>query len=228
MMISIPPRVLLLDDDQSLRILIQRFLKREGFSVTAVGCIADFNQALNHIGADVCIIDWMLGGENGLDLVNRLAATIDAPPVLMLSAKSSLDEKINGLSVADDYLSKPFEPRELIARLRALLRRKGIHGNNKFKIKNLVIDLERKYILNNDVLIELTTDEWIIFVNLMNNPGKIFSRDRLLTVLRDVGDNSERAVDVKVSRLRKKLADYAYLLETVWGQGYRFRDSVDK
>lgn len=217
------PRVLVLDDDAELRGLLIRVLQRDGFAVTAVDTIAAFNHALAQGGADVCVLDWALRGEDGWLLAQRLGHTPGAPPVLMLSAKAALAERIQGLSAADDYLAKPFEPTELVARLRALLRRRGVQGDQRLVFGPFTLDFARRCLCLHETPLDLSAGEWQLLAHLALQPGRVFSRVQLLSVLGESADDAgERAVDVRLSRLRKKLGHHAGMIETVWGEGYRF------
>jgi DNA-binding response OmpR family regulator len=215
------PRVLLLDDDAQIRQLLSQLLQQAGFAVTAVGRIVEFERALATIGADVCIIDWMLAGESGLALAEQLSQQIDRPPMLMLSANVTLDERLQGLSVVDDYLTKPFEPKELVARLHVLLRRN--HSDKtaqQLVFSDWVFDSATHRVAHAGVDIAVSAGEWQLLWYLVQRPLRLVSREQLLSVLND-GSVSDRAIDIRISRLRKKLGD-EQLIETVWGEGYRF------
>lgn len=223
MNLSALPRVLVLDDDAELRQLLVRVLERDGFAVTAVETITAFDRALLHVGADVCVLDWMLRGENGLVLAQRLGRTPGTPPVLILSAKSALDERVQALQAADDYVSKPFAPAELVARLRALLRRRGVQGDQRLVFGGFTLDFGRRCLCLNEVPLDLSAGEWQLLAHLALQPGRVFSRNQLQAALGEAADETgQRAVDVRLSRLRKKLGDHAGMIETVWGAGYRF------
>lgn len=223
------PKVLVLDDDAQLRGLLIRVLQRAGFAVTAVDTIAAFDTALERNGADVAVVDWALRGESGWNVTQRLSQTPGAPPVLMLSAKVALAERLQGLSTADDYLVKPFEPDELVARLRALLRRRGVQGSQRLVFGRFTLDFERRCLCRDDIPIDLSQGEWRLFAHLALQPGRVFSRHQLLSVLGESADAAgERAVDVRLSRLRKKLGLAAGMVETVWGEGYRFTPPDDQ
>jgi len=215
------PRVLLLDDDGQIRQLLAQLLQQAGFAVTAVARIAEFERALATIGADVCVIDWMLVGESGLSLAEKLSQQAERPPMLMLSANATLDERLQGLLVVDDYLTKPFEPKELIARLHVLLRR----THNDKTAQRLVfgswqLDSGTHQLFYLHQVVPLSAGEWQLLWYFAQRPHRLVSREQLLQVLEDE-TAGERAVDIRVSRLRKKLHD-GLLIETVWGQGYRF------
>jgi len=215
------PRVLLLDDDAPIRQMLSQLLQQAGFDVTAVGKVAAFERALQTLGADVCIIDWMLAGESGLVLAQKLSQQADRPPMLMLSANATLDERLQGLSIVDDYLTKPFEPKELIARLHVLLRR---HHNDKtaqqLTFGQWRLDSASHQLWCANEVIALSAGEWQLLWYLAQRPQRLVSREQLLAVLEDESA-SERAVDIRISRLRKKLGNDG-LIETVWRQGYKF------
>ena len=215
------PRVLLLDDDVDIRQLLSQLLQQSGFDTTAVATVASFERALGQVGADVCIIDWMLSGESGLTLAEKLSHQVDRPPMLMLSANVSLDERLQGLSIVDDYLTKPFEPKELIARLHALLRR--FHNDKTdhiLQFSNCVLDAGKQQLIQSGSVVPLTAGEWQILWYFAQRPNRLVSRAQLLDLVAE-DDVSERAMDIRVSRLRKKIGDGNWI-QTVWGQGYKF------
>lgn len=219
------PRVLLLDDDAMLRQLMVRLLTQSGFSVTAVATSAEFMRALDNLGADVCVIDWMLAGESGLLLAQQLAQLVERPPMLMLSANASIDQRVQGLAVVDDYLTKPFEPAELVARLHALLRR---YQNDKttqhLRLGRWQLDSHRQQLTSDTQVVELAAKEWQLLWYFVQRPHRIVTREQLLAALNEP-DTGTRAIDIRISRLRKKLGDDAFI-ETVWGQGYRLGEHL--
>lgn len=184
------PRVLVLDDDDELRHLLGEVLTRAGFAVTLVSSGVAFWRSLDAVPPDVCVLDWMLRGEDGL-------------------------------AVVDDFLAKPFDARELVARLKALLRRQD-KGEGQLVFGPFVMDAASHGLSRDGVAIALTAGEWRLLWHLVQQPGRVFSRVQLQAVLREQGSEevSERAVDVRLSRLRRKLGKEG-LIETVWGEGYR-------
>lgn len=215
------PRVLVLDDDDELRDLLGEVLTRAGFAVTLVASGAALWRSLDAVPPDVCVLDWMLRGEDGLALARELVRRPGRPPVLMLSARGSLDERLDGLAVVDDFLSKPFDARELVARLKALLRRQD-KGEGQLVFGPFVMDAASHELCREGVPVALTAGEWRLLWHLVQQPERVFSRAQLQVVLHEQGSEqvSERAVDVRLSRLRRKLGEEG-LIETVWGEGYR-------
>jgi DNA-binding response OmpR family regulator len=221
------PRVLLLDDDQEIRHLLSLLLTQSGFEVTAVGDIASFERSLSLLSIDVCIIDWMLMGESGLTLAQGLSRLPERPPMLMLSANASLDQRLEGLAVVDDYLTKPFEPAELIARLHVLLRR--FHNDKTeqtLRLGTWTVESQHHRLSNPDQVIELNANEWQVLWYFVQRPHRIITREQLLDLFGDQ-ETSARAIDIRISRLRKKIGDESFI-ETVWGQGYRLGEHLTR
>lgn len=219
------PRVLLLDDDREIRILLSQLLQQSGFDVTAVASVREFERSLSTVSVDICVMDWMLVGESGLLAAQQLAQQPERPPMLMLSANAELDQRLAGLSVVDDYLTKPFEPAELVARLHVLLRR--FHSDKtqqKLQIGNWVLDSERQSIRCGDEELAFNANEWQLVWYFVQRPHRIITREQLLDLLSDQ-EASSRAIDIRISRLRKKIGDDAFI-ETVWGQGYRLGEHL--
>ncbi len=230
--------VLVVDDERNLVELVQRYLEREGFSViTASDGLAALDLARTR-GPDLVVLDLMLPGLDGLEVCRRLRQFSDAY-VLMLTAKAEEVDKIVGLSVgADDYVTKPFSPRELVARVKAMLRRPRVGAGLSAEPEvppprqfgDLVIDEARHEVTRRGEAIPLTTREFALLVALASHPGRVFTRAQLLE--RVWGDEyyDDHVVDVHVANLRKKLEDdpaHPRFVETVRGVGYRFRSRVD-
>ncbi len=222
------PHVLVVDDDDRIRTLLSRFLRDNGFIVATA---KDGNDALDVLKCayfDVLVIDVMMPGKNGLDLTRELRAIGDVP-VLLLTALGEVDDRIIGLEAgADDYLSKPFEPKELVLRLKAILRRKGEVVNRK--LDNLVIGQwvfhpEDDLIVSQDgTEIRLTTVEVKLLEALARHAGKILSREELARLCGV--DGNDRTVDVQITRLRKKIEEDSRiprLIQTIRGQGYMLK-----
>jgi DNA-binding response OmpR family regulator len=226
--------VLVVDDEQRLRDLVRGYLEHEGFSVlTAADGLTALDLARQH-APELVVLDLMLPGIDGLEVCRRLRAFSDAY-VIMLTAKAEEIDRVVGLEVgADDYLTKPFSPRELIARLRAMLRRPRRGSMPALpdvpppqRFGELVIDHERREAALAGAVVPLTTLEFALLTTLAAHPGRVFTRDQLLERVWDTdyfGD--DHVVDVHIANLRKKLGDdpaAPRFIETVRGAGYRFR-----
>ena len=222
------PHVLVVDDDDRIRSLLSRFLRDNGFVVATA---KDGNDALDVLKCayfDVLVIDVMMPGKNGLDLTRELRAVGDIP-VLLLTALGEIDDRITGLEAgADDYLSKPFEPKELVLRLRAILRRRGNSVNRK--LDKLIIG-KWTFHPDDDAMIDeagteirLTTVEVKLLEALARHAGKILSREELARLCGV--DGNDRTVDVQITRLRKKIEEDSRiprLIQTIRGQGYMLK-----
>jgi phosphate regulon transcriptional regulator PhoB len=221
--------VLTIDDEKDLIELVRYNLEKEGFRVRgALDGETGLAMALQE-KPDVVLVDLMLPGMDGLEVCRRLRADsrTAAIPLIMLTAKSGESDRVVGLELgADDYVTKPFSPRELTARVRALLRRtEGYHEPPALLRRgDLVIDLERREVTCGDRAIELTATEFRMLHFLASHPGRVYSRGELIdNVLgRDV-EVLDRTVDVHILALRKKLGKHGVLVETVRGFGYRFQ-----
>ncbi len=227
--------ILVVDDDDALRNLLQRYLSQNGYRVTTVHDGRAMDAALAQTPVDLLILDLMLPGEDGLSLARRISLTRTLP-ILMLSARGEDVDRIVGLEMgADDYLAKPFNPRELLARVRALLRRKQQESTPResqapseqlFLIGPYQFDLQRHTLSRGGEVLQLTAGEVSLLEVFVRQPGKVLSRDELHQRLRGFEQAPfDRSIDVRVTRLRRKLepdpAKPIYL-RTVWGKGYLF------
>lgn len=217
------PHLLVVDDDQRLRSLLQRFLTSNGFRVTAAADAAAARALVQSIDFDCLVLDVMMPGESGLDLASGLRTTSDVP-ILMLTARGETDDRIAGLEKgADDYLPKPFEPRELMLRLSALVRRRRaarppIHS--EIRMGTCVFDAKNGELTREGRRIRLTQSETQLLRLLAANPGHTFTRSQLCARLEIA---LERSVDVQVTRLRRKIEEdpkVPIFLQTVRGAGY--------
>lgn len=222
--------ILIVDDDTSIRDALAEFLERHGYAVRTAESAAACDRELEGAPVDVIVLDVMMPGEDGLSLCRRLASA--GVPILMLSALDAVTDRVVGLEVgAWDYLAKPFEPRELLARVRALLRRPGAErsgGGFAFAGWRLDID-ERRLRDPTGRPLPLSEGDHALLAAFVQRPGRILTRDTLLDLARGIDAASyDRAVDIAVSRLRRKLAeaDPRPLIETVRGVGYRFLPAV--
>jgi two-component system phosphate regulon response regulator OmpR len=229
-------KVLLVDDDAKLRKLLREYLEDYGFQVLT---LADGSSVLETIRADspdIVILDIMLPKKNGLEILKEIH--VDFPvPVIMLTAKGEDADRIVGLELgADDYLPKPFNPRELLARMKAVLRRgasreKEDAGKDEvlyIKAGGLVLNKAKHTLLVEDNEVELSSTEYKILAALMEHPNVVLSRDQLMNLARGRDFMAfDRSIDVHISKLRAKLETYPRfrkIIKTVWGTGYMFVD----
>jgi len=217
-------RVLLIDDDARLHELLGSYLGQNGVHLTGA---PDGEKGLAAVGAggfDAVLLDVMMPGMDGLEVCKRIRAEGNNVPILMLTAKGDETDRVVGLELgADDYLAKPFSPRELLARMRAVLRRaKPDTVSEKLSAGNISVDVTGREVKVSGTLVELTGLEFDILVALLRRAGRVVSRDALLTGAgRDDVVVSERTVDVHISHLRQKLGDDPpKLIKTVRGVGY--------
>jgi len=226
--------LLVVDDDARLRDLLLRYLREQGFEVKAVPDAAQMDKLRSREHFALIVLDLMLPGEDGLSICRRLRGQGDRTPVIMLTAKGDEVDRIVGLEMgADDYLPKPFNPRELLARINAVLRRQGSRPPGApedepetVRFGNIEVDLAARTLKRGDELLPLTTGEFAVLKVLLQHPRQPLSRDKLMTLARGREQGPfDRAIDVQVSRLRKLVeADPAQprYLQTVWGFGYVF------
>ncbi|UOM33358.1 response regulator [Acuticoccus sp. I52.16.1] len=213
------PHVLVVDDDQRIRTLLERFLRKEGFRVTATADATEARRILSGLVFDAAVVDVMMPGEDGLSLLAHMKATGEMP-VLMLTALAEAEHRVQGLTQgADDYLGKPFEPQELSLRLKNMLRRRP-EVARVVRFGAFRFDLKREELTDDGTLVRLTERERRLLRMLASRPGATVPRQDLVAD-EQLGD---RAIDVQMNRLRRKLednpADPRYL-QTVRGLGYR-------
>jgi DNA-binding response OmpR family regulator len=223
------PRVLMVDDDAELSGLVAELLAREGWALLSVLTGGDGERALTHWRPDVALLDVMLPDANGLDLCRRWRAEHPGLGLVMLTARGEPMDRVLGLEIgADDYLPKPFEPRELVARLRALLRRQrpGQVEASQWRFNGLTVDLLQREVLAGAQAVALTTVEYKLLVALARTPGQALSREQLSQAVQGSGYRpQDRTVDVQVARLRRKLREASpgtEWIDTVRGEGYVF------
>ena len=235
---SSQPRILIVDDDSELRGLVAKLLEANGYRVTEARDGNCFWEAMK-AAPDLVILDVMLPGEqSGLDLCRELRKT-SATPVIMLTAKGEEADRVVGLELgADDYLAKPFGSRELLARVRAVLRRSVTRserrpeaGRAKFRFEGWVLDPARRELFNPDgVLIDLSAGEYDLLLAFVEAPQRVLHREELLDATRHGPEAGfDRTIDVQISRLRKKIdvERAASMIKTVRGAGYMFLPVVD-
>lgn len=219
-------RLLIVDDDQELSSMLTAYLTSQGYQVATLGHGSGIDAAIAQNAPDLLILDVMLPGEDGLSIARRLAGAL---PILMLSARGEDIDRILGLEFgADDYMAKPFNPRELVARIKALLRRSRQAARRApLSFGEYVLDLSRRSLHRNGVPIALTSAEFALLKVLASHPGRVFSRDDLVAAASGGPDRLpfDRSIDARVARLRRKLddpSDAPRYIRTVWGVGYVF------
>jgi two-component system phosphate regulon response regulator PhoB len=228
--------ILVVDDDPGLRELLADYLGRNGFRVTGVADGRGLWAALEQGPVDLVILDLMLPGLDGLTVCRKLRANPKTAglAIVMVTAKGEEGDIVTGLNMgANDYITKPFSRNVLLARMRAVLRNVGLHGESEeqdeadaeVRIHNLVIHPGRHQVLVDGQAVELSATEFRLLYVLARKPGWVFTRDRILDAVH--GDNyviTERAVDVHIVSLRRKLGTAGQYIETVRGVGYRFKE----
>ncbi len=219
--------VLVIDDDQRLRTLLQRYLTEHGFRVSVACDAADARHQLAAIQPDAIVLDVAMPGEDGIALTRALRASASGLPILLLTARGEPEDQIAGFEAgADDYLGKPFEPRVLLLRLRALLRRvappSSADNDRPVRLGALEFDPARGALTGADAPVHLTGGEAALLTVLARRPNEVLSRDELARTL-EMDDTSDRAIDVQVTRLRRKIEPDTReprFLHTVRGRGY--------
>lgn len=223
-------KILVVDDEEHIRQLVSMYLIKEGFTVETA---ADGRAALSRVNAvkpDLVVLDLMLPGLDGWAVCRELrrSARTEGLPIIMLTARDDLIDRILGLELgADDYLAKPFNPRELVARIRAVLRRttRSNTPSQALSAGDITIDFERHEARAGDQTLQLRAKEFDLLAAFVERPGTVFTRDLLLN--RVWGYEHEidtRTVDVHVSALRERLSGAQSTIETIWGVGYKFVD----
>jgi DNA-binding response OmpR family regulator len=224
--------VLIVDDDPAIRDLLRDCLEPEGFKVSEAADSAGMNAALSRGGIDLVTLDLMLGGENGLTLAAGLRTT-HAMPIVMITGKGDMVDRVVGLEIgADDYITKPFHPREVVARIRAVLRRgkpnaSGVAPATATTFDGFTLDHGRRVLLNSDAAeIQLTTAEFNLLDVFARHQNRVLSRDMIMDLLKGhEWSPFDRSIDALVSRLRRKIEadpDKPDLVKTVRGVGYIF------
>jgi two-component system, OmpR family, response regulator len=231
-------RILMVDDDPGILDVVSEFLGRHGYQVETAADAREMSQALERGPVDLIVLDVMLPGEDGLAICRRLS-TGDGPPIIMLSAMGEDTDRIVGLELgADDYLAKPCNPRELLARVRAVLRRaeqrtaqsEGTAAGCEFAGWRL--DLVRRELRSpSGVVVNLSSGEFSLLRTFVERPQRVLTRDQLLELARGpASDAFDRAIDVQISRLRRKLDDGGGqdLIRTIRNEGYMFTPKVKR
>ncbi len=221
-----PETILIVDDEQHIIDLAKLYLEQEGFKTTSANDGRDALQKILHEKPNLVVLDLMLPELDGWEVCRRVRAESDVP-IIMLTARSDDIDRIVGLELgADDYLTKPFNPRELVARVRAIMRRIGrpasASAESSITIGNLVIHPDRRVVLVNGAEIDLRMKEFDLLMTLAASPGMVFTREKLLDVVWGYDFAGEtRTVDVHIAHLRHKLKGIEATIDTVWGVGYR-------
>ena len=233
---SRPARIIVVDDDPELRALLQRFLSEYGYEVRAVESGAALDGALLREPADCIVLDVLMPAEDGLSICRRLRSSGDQTPIVMLTARGDPIDRVLGLEMgADDYLAKPFLPRELVARLTAISRRLRVERSatrdEVMTIGPFAINFSVMQVTRDGVMLDLSSREYALFAALARSPGRSLSRAQLIerALGRDV-EVSDRAVDVTIARLRRAIGDdpgKPRYLRTIWGVGYVLIGNAD-
>lgn len=224
-------KILVIDDDKKLTEIIEKYLSQYEFKVFVANDGRDFDKIIADNKPDIILLDVMLPGESGFDILREVQKNFDIP-IIMLTAKGDEVDKVIGLEMgADDYITKPFSIRELIARIRTVLRRASAYptdfANKKdLSFKNMQVIPDKRALVLDGKEIELTKTEFEILYLLASNPNKTFTREELLKIVSD-RDYAvfDRSIDMHISHLRNRLKTQIpvmYMIKTVWGSGYRF------
>ena len=213
--------ILVVDDDEGIRSLVKRYLNENNFLVTTAKNAEDATEKIEVINFDMIILDIMMPGKNGLQFIHDNKNKITTP-IILLTAKGTADERVEGLEIgADDYLPKPFEPKELLLRIKNILKKtKELDLKRGVKFSNIEIDLNKLMILKNGKEFKINNTEKIILEKMINNPGKTLSR---IDIGKLINIDKERSVDVIITRLRKKIEidpKNPKFLQTLRGSGY--------
>ncbi|AUW57936.1 DNA-binding response regulator [Sphingobium sp. SCG-1] len=232
------PEILIVEDDPALRTLMMRSLQQNGFNVRTAAAAPEMWNALADTPVDVVIMDIMLPGTQGLELCRQLRQKSEVP-IIFVSAKGTELDRVIGLELgADDYLAKPFDTRELIARIRAVLRRGRMErqhegaGRREARFDGWRVIFPRREVISPaGAVVDLTGAEFDLLVALIDNPQRVIARERLIELSRArLGDSSDRSVDVLISRLRRKLSteEGKSHIVTVRGVGYMFTAEIER
>ena len=234
------PHILVVDDHKDIRDLLARYLDQNGLRVTTAADAAAARRAVKSAAIDLVVLDIMMPGEDGLSLCRYLQEST-ATPVILLTAMAEDTDRVVGLEIgADDYVTKPFNPRELLARIKAVLRRahslppgREPLASGKVVFDRWILDLDRRAVVDSDgVITPLSSGEYRLLAVLVEHAGRVLSRDQLLDLTRGrAAGLFDRSIDNQVSRLRKKIErdpKNPELIKTVWGGGYSFVAKVTR
>lgn len=232
------PHILVVDDQPDIRNPLSAYLTQKGFRLSSAGNTAEARKMLENSAIDLVVLDIMMPGEDGLSLCRHLRETKDIPVILLTAMSEDMDRVIGLEMGADDYVVKPFNPRELLARIKSVLRRanslpwkeRRLSGTI-MKFGKWVLHVSQRELMGEDgVAIPLSTGEFVLLSVFLNHPHMVLTRDQLLDLTRHrAGDVFDRSIDNQVSRLRKKIEidpRSPALIKTVWGGGYTFTAEV--
>jgi two-component system phosphate regulon response regulator OmpR len=213
--------ILVVDDDEGIRSLVKQYLNENNFLVTSANSAEDAKEKVSIIKFDLIILDIMMPGKSGLEFTNENKKKLDTP-IILLTAKGEASDRIEGLEIgADDYLAKPFEPKELILRIKNILNKTKFENSKRvIEFGSIKIDLNKLFIYRNQQSLKINNTEKIILEKMINSPGKIFQRDEIGALI-DL--TKERSIDVIITRLRKKIEENPKspkYLQTIRGEGY--------
>jgi len=213
--------ILVVDDDEGIRSLVKKYLNENHYLVNTANNAEDAFEKIKIIKFDLIILDIMMPGKSGLEFIKENKKDLDTP-IILLTAKGQAQERVEGLEIgADDYLPKPFEPKELLLRIKNILNKtKIIEQKRIIEFENIKIDLNKKIILKNKTEYKINNTEKIILEKMINNPGKTFKR---MEIGKLINLNKERSIDVIITRLRKKIEldpKNPKFLQTIRGAGY--------
>jgi len=213
--------ILVVDDDEGIRLLVKKYLNENNFLVSTAKSAEDASKKIEIIKFDLIILDIMMPGKSGLDFIQENRKNLETP-IILLTAKGEPNERIEGLEIgADDYLPKPFEPKELILRLKNILNKtKKINQKKVIEFSDIKIDLNKLIISKKNSEYKINNTEKLILEKMINNPGKTFSRENIGTL---INLDKERSIDVIITRLRKKIEidpKNPKFLQTIRGEGY--------
>jgi len=213
--------ILVVDDDDGIRELVKQFLNKNNYLVTTAKNAEDALEKVNIIKFDLIVLDIMMPGKSGLEFTNENKKKLDTP-IILLTAKGEASDRIEGLEIgADDYLAKPFEPKELILRINNILKKTKFENSKRvIEFGSIKIDLNKLFIYRNQQSLKINNTEKIILEKMINSPGKIFQRDEIGALI-DL--TKERSIDVIITRLRKKIEENPRspkYLQTIRGEGY--------
>ena len=213
--------ILVIDDDDGIRLLVKKYLNENNYLVTTAISAEDAAKKIKIIQFDLIILDIMMPGKNGLEFIQENQKKLETP-IILLTAKGETSERVEGLEIgADDYLAKPFEPKELILRIQNIIKKtKKSDQKRIIKFENIKIDLNKQIIIKNDIEYKINNTEKKILEKMINNPGKTFSREDIGILIKL---DKERSIDVIITRLRKKIEidpKNPKFLQTIRGAGY--------
>ena len=213
--------ILVVDDDYGIRSLVKKYLNENNFLVTTANSAEDAFDKINIVNFDLIILDIMMPGKSGLEFIKENKKKLETP-IILLTAKGEAIDRITGLEIgADDYLPKPFEPKELLLRIKNIIEKTQINNQRRIvDFKNIKIDLNKQLILRDNEAFKINNTEKTILEKMINNPGKTFSREDIGVI---INLDKERSIDVIITRLRKKIEidpKNPKFLQTIRGAGY--------